>query len=548
MRILIINLTRMGDIIQTLGLVNGLYEKYPDAEIDYLAMSSFKKILENFPRLHNVFTIDDKPVVEEIQSDFRPAFLEIQRVAAQLNERRYDIVVNPVVSIQSSILCALIPAKKILGMHMNRDREQSINSEWTAAHLANEHNLGDRTFNLVDIFAGVGGARVRHELFRLNYSEEAGNFKDQLWQSKSLSGIPVVGFHIGASQSNKAWEPEKFHRVMQMLLRERSCKILLLGGYKEASLKPLFGDIRHENFIDLIGGCNLDQLTAVIAGLDLLITNDTGPMHIAAACDIPILNLSLGPVSLWETGPYSEKSIILQADIECHPCRFDTQCSHLNCHHYITPETVYEAASAMLRNEAVQSYEQVLTWRGVKDIFGLQHQVPARKRAIRKRELFFEFKRAVWALSLLTDIDPKTDWAAKTIAYLKEHYFLSSHDYTEEKSLLGNLQRLVADYITQLEALRDINHRDKKSIDKIRSAWSSVKKLKNEIFDSARGIDGFFDVFHYAEFRESALTGDDMNQLLRSTITLYRNLELQLGVMLRLLKDYTKEALDENPR
>ncbi len=533
MRILIINLTRMGDIIQTLGLVNGLYEKYPDAEIDYLAMSSFKKILENFPRLSRVIAIDDRPVVEQINEDFRPAFLEIQRVANELSGRDYDIVVNPVVSIQSSILSVLIPAKEKLGMVMNRDREQSITSDWTACHLANEHNLGDRTFNLVDIFAGVGGARARQELFRLKPSDEAMSFAENLWPS----GKPTVGFHIGASQSNKAWESEKFRRVIEMLLADRSCRIVLLGGYKEASLKPLFEGIRYENFIDMIGGCNLDQLTATIGRLDLLITNDTGPMHIAASRDIPILNLSLGPVSLWETGPYSDKSVIMQADIECHPCRFDTLCSHLNCHHFITPEAVYRTAKSMIERRSIDEQDNVLIWMGLKDIFGLQHQVPVNRRPIRKKEFFFECKRAVWAMTLLPDLKPD-DWAGKAHAYLGQYYDIPPLDFRDEIGRLTSLHGMIQRYIGELESFSGISGRDKKSIDKIRNSWSAVKQLKQEIFDNARQYPGIFDIFHFAEFRESALTGDDMRKLLQRTLSIYRNLELQLAVMLRMINEH----------
>ncbi len=533
MRILIINLTRMGDIIQTLGLVNGLYEKYPNAEIDYLAMSSFKKILENFPRIHRVIAIDDQPVVEGINEDYRPAFIEIQRVIKELATRDYDIVVNPVVSIQSSILCVMIPAKEKLGMIMNRDREQSINSEWTACHLANEHNLGDRTFNLVDIFAGVGGARVRQELFQLQPSAEAEQFAKKLWDND----MPVIGFHIGASQSNKAWEPEKFHRVIEMLLLDRNSRIVLLGGYKEASLKPLFSDIRDGNFIDMIGGCNLDQLTAVIGRLDLLVTNDTGPMHIAASRDIPILNLSLGPVSLWETGPYSEKSVILQADIDCHPCRFDTLCSHLNCHHYITPEAVYRTATSMTAQQPISEQPNILTWKGLKDIFGLQHQVPANRRTIRKQEFLFECKRAIWALTLLRDLDPDTDWADKALEYFDRFYDVPALDFSYEIERLTRLHDMVKRYVELLEGLYAITGRDKKSIDKIKSSWSAVKQLKQEILDDARQFSGMFDLFHFASFRESALIGDDMRELVRRTTDIYRNLELQLAVMLRMLNE-----------
>jgi ADP-heptose:LPS heptosyltransferase len=526
MRFLIVNLTRMGDLLQTLPLVNGLRERHPGAEIDYLAMRGFSGILKFFPGISEVFLLDEELLVTHCGERPWDAYRHLDEVLKRLSERKYDLVVSPVASIQASILCYLIPAAQKRGMLLNGERRQEIAGEWTAFHLANEHNLGDRTFNLVDIFARTGGVKAGE--FRLAASPEADARAERFFESRRT--LPVVGFHIGASRDNKAWEPEKFREVIVRTLDR--ARVILFGGTAEEPLKPFFADIRHPNFDNLIGAFGLDDLVAHVGRVDLFVTNDTGPMHIAAATGRRILNLSLGPVSLWETGPWPEGAVVLQADIDCHPCKFDHECGHLDCHRCITPEIVLEHLNALLDGSAAADRPGVLAWRIRRDIYGLHHAAPLNRRAISPREWVFECKRAVWGMSLAGDSDPTSDWGARYLEYLKTLYEIPRIDIGPWLAALESQCSMLEPMIAALEQLG----RGEKSIDRIKSTWESIKGMKAQLLAQARDFSLDFDFFYFAEFKESHLRGEGVKELARQTAGIYRTTGLQIAVLVRMLR------------
>ncbi|MCD4651093.1 MAG: glycosyltransferase family 9 protein, partial [Candidatus Cloacimonetes bacterium] len=433
------------------------------------------------------------------------------------------------------ILASRIEIPKKSGMLLTNRREQIIASEWIAFHLANEHHLGDRTFNLVDIFAGAGD--VRSKEFRLQSSLQAEAKAEALWRKHQLTDAKVIGFHIGASRSNKAWAPQKFKSVIQHLLDTTDNQIVLFGGYNEIGLKDDFQDISSTRFTDLIGESNLDELIALVRRVDLFVTNDTGPMHIAAATCCKILNLSLGPVSFWETGPYIDGAFIMQADIDCHPCSFSKSCYHQRCHEIITPDAVCRTIIAIMGEQPLPPIDGVLTWKAGRDIFGLMHALPTAKRPIRPREFLFECKRAVWAMTLLKNLQPDTDWVKKYMQYLTTDYELVPYADREILAELESLQKQATEYAAKLCEIARESGGTKKSIDKIKTRWSSAKVIKDRMFAHSRQLDVVYDFYHYATFRETAISSNGLQEQIRQTAAIYSNLSLQLTALTRILKE-----------
>ena len=146
MRILIINLTRMGDIIQTIGLIEGLHTRYPEAEIDCLVMKSFSKIIQNIKAVHEPITLNDEVFASESQQINWEGFLDIKDKIEYLNTKKYDILINPIPAYQNAYLCWLIEAKQKIGMQYNEDRQIYFNSSWLSYFLANEHHFGRPCF------------------------------------------------------------------------------------------------------------------------------------------------------------------------------------------------------------------------------------------------------------------------------------------------------------------------------------------------------------------------------------------------------------------
>ena len=537
MKYLIINLTRMGDIIQTLTLSNGIKRKHPDAEIHYLVSSSFSKILEYFPSVDKVIKLDDSILVSKSSDSFLEGYSVIESCISTLNHEKYDVLINPVVSIQSSLLGYLIKADVKRGMFFNKNREQSISSDWTAFHLANEHHLGDRTLNLVDIFSNIGKISSIQEDYRFEITDK---MRDCL---KNISEYPQkykIGFHIGASRSNKTWELDKFKRVINILLENTENHVFLFGGYSELELKEEFTDIHNSRFTNFIGESSLEELIGYVSGLDVFVCNDTGPMHIAAASGVPVVNISLGPVSLWETGPYTDHGVMIQADIGCHPCSFSTVCDHLSCHNMISEHDVISALCNVLKCKALADNKRVKFWKSRKDIFGFQHSVPFSKREIKDRELFFELKRAIWLMTLVKDLDVNTNWGQKYIEYLQKSYDIGKYGFYIELKEIDKLLILLGTVLKDIRLLSGQKAVDKKSVDRIQNIWIELKEFKKELFQAGREFSEVFDFFYFAQFQESNIKDSSFRRQVLDMLIIYENLELQLKTLSQYLRRFNE--------
>ncbi|MDH4233241.1 MAG: glycosyltransferase family 9 protein, partial [Nitrospirota bacterium] len=121
-------------------------------------------------------------------------------------------------------------------------------------------------------------------------------------------------------------------------------KVLLFGAPSEKELGMQISSMMKEKNINLVGETTLSELIGLVKRCELLITNDTGTMHIAAATGTKIVGLFLVHAFAPETGPYSEGNIILQPDMECFPCYHNTTCPHYACLEKITPEEVAQAS------------------------------------------------------------------------------------------------------------------------------------------------------------------------------------------------------------
>jgi len=531
-RILVINLTRLGDIIQSIGLIKGLKNRYPECEIDFLAMSSFSAILKNIPDIHEIVCLEDHLLIDQIKDDLWSGFLELTSKIQYLNNKFYDLVINPVISLQSSYLCNLIQAKDKRGMIQTPEGEQSVKSNWSAYLLANQHTLGDHAFNLVNIFAGVGDCEFKIDDYFLQSGTSANAFIKTLFENEQIdSSKKLIGFHVGASQSNKSWSVDSFKKVIIELCLNSSYEVILFGGYKESDVKSQFDNIRSTNFHNWIGKFKLDELISAVSKMNLFITNDTGPMHIAACTKVPIINLSLGPVSMWETGPYSDQAIVLQANIDCHPCSFSYNCPHWNCHSQITPEAVIQLSNMILTQTAIHEDPQILYWKSVIDPFLFIHWVPLNKRQITDKEYLFEVKRCIWGLTL-KNLFSKADVVFKDyFSFLNSYFVFSTYSYPDLSSLCDKLLALNEQLINQLLFITTISQNSKNNLDKIKTIWSNVKELKNTMYLEAQHYSVIYDWFLYLTFAESQLENEDLSELTRQTVILYKQLSAQLRLL-----------------
>ncbi len=166
-------------------------------------------------------------------------------------------------------------------------------------------------------------------------------------------GNVSVGVFIGASQDEKRPQPDFWAALCDELIR-RGLRPVLLGGPGDIGLGAQVGQSlagQSGGILNLCGTLGLRELAAVGQTLALMITPDTGPMHLAAWTGLQVLNLSMGPVSPWETGPFMPGHYVLRAGISCLDC-WECRQPRLLCRDRFDPAQVAYLAWRMVKGSA----------------------------------------------------------------------------------------------------------------------------------------------------------------------------------------------------
>ncbi len=165
---------------------------------------------------------------------------------------------------------------------------------------------------------------------------------------------PLLGINPGATYgSAKRWFPERFAMVADLFVELTGGSVVLLGGEKEIEIaKQIRRNSRSEALLILTGKTTLRELIAVISELDILLSNDSGPMHIGYAVGTPVVAL-FGSTDPTLTGPKGYRDVVIKKDLDCSPC-FRRTCNYMKCMEAITIDDVLDGIKRLIpENRAV---------------------------------------------------------------------------------------------------------------------------------------------------------------------------------------------------
>ncbi len=173
-------------------------------------------------------------------------------------------------------------------------------------------------------------------------------------QQCQTEGARWIVLHPGARWVNKRWPVEHFARLVALVAeRHPSARFAVIGSQADPKFGAAISAASPERCLDLTGRTSLPEMVEWIRSSELMITNDTGPMHVAAALRKPVVAL-FGPTNPRRTGPYGQLERVLRVDLPCAPCMSDV-CTHskpLECLVAISPERVYELVRQTLDGRA----------------------------------------------------------------------------------------------------------------------------------------------------------------------------------------------------
>ena len=313
-RVLLLRLERIGDLLMVLDAIRDARTCWPNAEID-LAVGSWNASLAGLlPDVTRVEVVDAPWLARDGAGEPWPALV---RRARGWRARRYDIVLNFEPDIRSNILAWLSGAPYRGGY-------------WTGgggALLTDAQPYDPASHVSSNARALVARAAHGAAPARLAASESEPPKlvppPDAIARARTVLGTnsrPLIGVHVSGGRLSKQWHVDRFAAAARLLVRAHRGTVVLTGAPADRALVDLARRALHDvPFVDASGALDLPTLGALLAELDVLITSDTGPMHLAAAMGTPIVAL-FGPSDPRRYGPLTRDARIVRADLWCSPC------------------------------------------------------------------------------------------------------------------------------------------------------------------------------------------------------------------------------------
>ncbi len=351
-RILVINFTRMGDLVQTSPLISGLRHHYPDAHIALLSARAFSTVARLIPGLDEVLEWDQDASVASLfngQYNLNQALSLHRSWSRQVRGAGWDLVINVTHSRDSAVLAHHLATGEVRGISIHADGSQHVEHHWSRYFFCVTGNRALNQFNLVDIYRLIGGKPGSGDRLSLVPGMDAVDRVANRLEAFGGQG-PLILVQPGASKDNRRWPIAAFAEAMQKVQANCPARFVIVGGPSERELSAELLGAFDPGFPvnSLAGDTSIEELTALCQVADLLISNDTGTLHIAASQATPSVSLFVATALPWETGPWMPGCLILHPTIECAPCSHHVNCPHVMCRDWIEPATVAGASLHLL--------------------------------------------------------------------------------------------------------------------------------------------------------------------------------------------------------
>lgn len=363
-QVLILNITRLGDVIQTVPLIHRLHHEWPGVAIDLVVDQQLAGMAELLPGVRRVISRDFRDLRSLAPTS--PALpRELIEWAHDLAATGYDRVINLTFTPQSGRLASLFQASDTRGVTMGVGNTPIVKNPWLAHVVDLHHFRSFNRFNIADLYALGGSGAGPSVPIQLSVPHNAEQWTNEFLGAKA-DHTNLVAVHAGASNAIKAWRPEHFGRTMAALSQQTAITFVLIGtGADRESATQVMQAYRAVGgtvtVLDAIGQTTIPQLAALLARCRLALSGDSGPMHLAGGVGTPVIDLSVGHASPHDTGPYGAGHWVIQPVMECAPCSYQQVCAHHSCKDQIVPEQVAALARHVLDHAPVPS-----TWSGVR--------------------------------------------------------------------------------------------------------------------------------------------------------------------------------------
>ena len=350
--ILIIKLSAIGDVVHTLPLLEVLRRNFPNARIDWLVEEEASQIIDGHQGLNHLIVSRRKSWQKRFLkvSQQSAVIKEVTQFLRELRSVEYDLVIDLQGLFKSGILTGISRGRRKIGFTGGREGSSFFLTEQPYFFDSNKHAL-DRYL----VAAEYLGCKKDSWRGDIPVRDSDKRRIDKLIHGEGLDKERLVAINPMARWKTKLWENIKFANLADRLQKELSCQIVFTGSRDDRGKIDEITRMMEGDAINLSGKTSLKELAYLYSECRLMISTDTGPMHMAAAMGCPVVAL-FGPTVPWRTGPYGECHKVVREDLDCSPC-FKKRCAHVTCMKGITVDRVFETVKGCLASRMI-SYDR----------------------------------------------------------------------------------------------------------------------------------------------------------------------------------------------
>ncbi|MCR4880861.1 MAG: glycosyltransferase family 9 protein [bacterium] len=316
-KVLVIRTGAIGDVVETTGLVRAL--KNSGWIVDYLAGETPAQLLQNDDDINKIFILSGKN------------YSTIIKTAFMLSKEKYDLILNLQPSIRMRILAMLTGGKKIVNYKKSYK------------------------YHAVENFFETGKRAVPELVLDKNIHLCIPNNLKEKMQSQLSTNKTKICFNMGASKARQGrkWCLEYWIKLAKLILENYDAQIFVVGDKEDKENAQELID-KFPQIKIFAGETSILETAALLANADIVISGDTGPLHIATATGTTCIGL-YGSCPVTRSGPYGEKHFAIASDLSCTPCDKKV-CKYINsdidnapCMQDISPEKVFNLVDTILK-------------------------------------------------------------------------------------------------------------------------------------------------------------------------------------------------------
>lgn len=343
-RILIVLIAGIGDLILSSKAIRSISRaEEGSVGITLLTSTEVVRLAQTYPYFEDVYGFP----IRELRNE-NSYITNIVRLVYALRKLNFDLIANLYLigsksgALKMGLLFSMLKAEIKIG-HDRHGFGRFLDVSLPASTFERRHVVDA----MQEIAIKAGGIPDDRGI-EVYWNPEA----ETKWHSffDSIEGKILIGINPGGDRANRRWAPDRFAAVAARLVERFDAQIVLLGGPGDRDIASSIAQAIPSSVSDLSGTIPLDELPYVISRLDLLLTNDSGPMHIGAATKTPLVAI-FGPEDPSFFGPYTTPDLyrIIMKDVPCRPCG-DKKCTPRLCLDGIHPDEVLDACLDLLQH------------------------------------------------------------------------------------------------------------------------------------------------------------------------------------------------------